>query len=249
MNLKILGSSSKGNCYLLQGKRETLIIEAGIPFKDIKKGLDFDLSKVVGCLVTHEHKDHCKGVDDVLHAGIEVWATTKTHGAMRTGESRRARFLYTEGSSVRIGEFEVRPFSIQHDAVDPVGFLIHHPECGVVLFATDTYYLKYKFRGLNNIIIEANYCEDVLNEREEAGTGNQYVSDRVRRSHMSIQNCEKALLANDLSAVNNIVLIHLSDSNSDEKRFKERIEKVTGKTVHVADAGMSINFDKTPFEL
>lgn len=55
MILKCLGSSSKGNCYLLIGDSETLIIEAGIKFKEVKKALDFDLSNVVGCCISHEH--------------------------------------------------------------------------------------------------------------------------------------------------------------------------------------------------
>jgi len=56
MKIKVLGSSSRGNCYLLQANNgETLIIEAGISLKDIKKGLDFNLKGVVGCLITHEH--------------------------------------------------------------------------------------------------------------------------------------------------------------------------------------------------
>lgn len=55
MKLKVLGSSSKGNCYLLESDKEVLIIELGISFKEIKKALNFDISKVVGALVTHEH--------------------------------------------------------------------------------------------------------------------------------------------------------------------------------------------------
>ncbi|HEK4983654.1 TPA: MBL fold metallo-hydrolase, partial [Clostridioides difficile] len=60
--IKILGSSSRGNCYLLQLENETLILECGVSYKEILKGLDFSLENVVGCLVTHEHKDHSKAI-------------------------------------------------------------------------------------------------------------------------------------------------------------------------------------------
>ncbi|HEK4983663.1 TPA: MBL fold metallo-hydrolase, partial [Clostridioides difficile] len=62
MKIKVLGSSSRGNCYLLQLKNETLILECGVSYKEILKGLDFNLKSVVGCLVTHEHKDHSKSL-------------------------------------------------------------------------------------------------------------------------------------------------------------------------------------------
>jgi ribonuclease BN (tRNA processing enzyme) len=70
----------------------------------------------------------------------------------------------------------------------------------------------------------------------------------VIESHMSLSTCKDLLKANDLSQVNNIVLIHLSDGNSDAKRFEAEVQEVTGKTVHVANAGLVIeNFNKQPF--
>ena len=58
MRLKVLSSGSQGNCYLLESNGETLILDCGIPIKEIKKGLDFDISKVVGVCVSHGHLDH-----------------------------------------------------------------------------------------------------------------------------------------------------------------------------------------------
>ena len=71
--LKVLSSGSKGNCYLLITPNETLIIEAGIRYKDILKGLDFKLDKVVGCLVSHEHKDHSKSIEYLIKNGIDIF--------------------------------------------------------------------------------------------------------------------------------------------------------------------------------
>jgi len=80
-----------------------------------------------------------------------------------------------------------------------------------------------------------------------AGENPKFLHDRVITSHMSLDNCKGMLGANDLTAVNNIVLIHLSDGNSDARRFKKEVEEQTGKTVHVAEAGMVLDFNKTPF--
>ena len=76
--LKVLGSNSKGNCYLLSTSKETLIIECGIKYKDILAGLDYDLSKVVGCLVTHEHKDHSKAMQELSDNGVDIYASYMT---------------------------------------------------------------------------------------------------------------------------------------------------------------------------
>src|SRR5690606_10568295 len=131
--------------------------------------------------------------------------------------------------------FYVMAFDVEHDAAAPLGYLIHHPECGNVLFLTDSYYCKYKFKNLNNIIIEANYCKSIVDARMRDGDTQKVLRDRVLESHMSIQTCKELLMSNDLSKVNNIILIHLSDGNSDAKRFKTEVQECTGKTVYVSE--------------
>ena len=146
-----------------------------------------------------------------------------------------------------MGAYKIKAFDTKHDVKDPLGFLINHPESGNILFLTDSYYCEYTFKDLNNIIVEANYCQTILDRRLASGTNPKFLRDRVIESHMSLSTCKELLQANDLSHVNNIVLIHLSDGNSDAKRFKKEVQEATGKTVHVADAGMVIDFNKTAF--
>jgi phosphoribosyl 1,2-cyclic phosphodiesterase len=185
---------------------------------------------------------------EVMAAGISVYASYGTHAAMRTEGHHRARFLHAD-EVMNIGGFKVKSFNVKHDAADPIGFLILHAETGVVLFLTDSYYSQYKFFGLNNIIIEANYCQSILDKRVVDGANPKFLRDRVITSHMSLATCKELLQANDLAGVNNIVLIHLSDGNSDAKRFQREVQEVTGKQVHVAEAGMVIeNFNKNLFE-
>lgn len=243
MVLKILGSSSKGNAYLLKSNDGSLLIDCGFNFKKILTFLNFDLSSL-DCICTHIDGDHSKSVIELLNAGINVFASKHTHEKKGSINHRNAKIVEAK-KQYQIGQFKVIPFDVFHD-VPTFGFLINHAECGNVLFATDTYYLKNTFPGLNNIIIEANYCDEILQQRIDNGA-NTYLSDRVIKSHMSIQNCIKALESNDLSNVNNIVLIHLSDGNSNAIRFKEIAENATGKNVTIADVGVEISFNKTPF--
>jgi phosphoribosyl 1,2-cyclic phosphodiesterase len=233
-----------GNCYLFEASTSTLIVECGVPFKEIKQALGFNLNKVAGAIITHEHKDHSKAVNDTLAAGINVWASNGTHNALGTINHHRSKII-NNIETFHVGDFKILPFDVKHDCAEPLGFLIHHPECGNTLFITDSYYVGYTFNNLNNIIVEANYCWSIINKRIEGGNMNGFVRDRVIQSHMNIDTTLQLLAANNLKAVNNIVLIHLSDGNSDEKEFKKRVINATGKIVHVASKGLQIELNKT----
>jgi phosphoribosyl 1,2-cyclic phosphodiesterase len=243
MKLKILNSNSAGNAYLLGNDQEALLIECGIRWQLIKQAMNFNLRRVVGCLVSHNHQDHCKAAKDVLAAGLEVYASRGTHEAIGTIIHHRAMVL-SAGKEQGIGGFRVLPFDVKHDAAEPLGFMISHRETGNILFLTDSYYVEYTFRDLHNVIIEANYESEILDQRLSTGSTPGFLRDRVIQSHMSLDTCKKTLMANDLSRVINIVLIHLSDSNSNARRFKREVEEETGKRVWISQPGMEICLDK-----
>ncbi len=232
MKLQILGTGSKGNSYLFQSSTgETLMVECGVNFKEVKKAMNFDCEKIVGCILTHAHGDHSKAIFDVLAHGIKVYSALETLeklGADRNYYARALDVLQYEP----IGGFLVLSFDVKHDCVAPLGFVIHHEEMGNTLFLTDTFYVEYKFEDLNNILIEANYDIDLV--------GEGFLKDRIIQSHMSINQCLNTLKDNDLSNVNQIVLLHLSDRNSNAKDFKKRAEQATGKNVVIADKGVTI---------
>lgn len=246
MELKVLGSSSRGNCYVLQNQKEALILEAGIRFSEVKHALDYNISKVKGCLITHEHQDHAGYINDVLKACIPVYASEGTINNVKI-KGDRFPLICAAGDLLQLGGFRVIPFATMHDSAEPLGYFINHQETGNVLFATDTYYLPNTFQGLSNVLLECNYRLDILDRNIAAGRVPFPVRNRTIKSHFSYDNCLEALQANDLSAVNNIVLIHLSDLNSDAKAFQEGIKLATGRKVIIAEPGLELNFNKTPF--
>ncbi len=246
MQLIILGSSSKGNCYLLDNGKECLMLECGITFQEVQKAVNFDVSRIKGVFVSHEHGDHAKHAKKCLDAQIPLYCSSGTANALGLSENRLVCKMENCGI-YHAGGFKVQPFDTQHDAAEPFGFLIYHPECGMVLFATDTYYLHYTFAGLNNILIECNYRQDILDANVESGKLPKALRTRTMKSHMEFETCKETLLANDLTATNNIVLIHLSDGNSNAVEFQQGIQSATGKTIHIARKGMNINFNKSPF--
>jgi phosphoribosyl 1,2-cyclic phosphodiesterase len=244
MKLKVLGSSSKGNLYIMESESQVLLIEAGIRLSEVKKAIGFDVSKIVGCLVSHEHGDHAAYINDFTKATIDVYCSRGT--AINFNVHHRLHKIYA-GSLVQIGEFKVLPFDVRHDAAEPFGFLINHPESGNILFLTDSFYSEFTFKDLNNIILEVNYDKEILEANIQSGRLNKKIKNRIITSHMSLDTAKELLAANDLTKVNNIILIHLSDGNSNAVSFKREIEQAIGKTVTVADCGTEILLNKTPF--
>lgn len=245
MKLHIIGSSSSGNAYAFESENQTLLLEAGVRFSQVKKALNFDISKIVGCLLTHEHGDHSKYVKDILSSGIDVFASLGTIKAIGIDHHRFSRAKH--GETFNVGEFKIKPFDVKHDCAEPFGYLIFHPEMGLTLFLTDSYFVEYKFPGLNNILIEANYSEDILIEREQSGSIHPSVAMRVRSSHMELSTLKSMLTANDLKKVNQIILLHLSSGNSDSVRFQREVFELTGKETTIASKGLTLQFNKQQF--
>ena len=241
MELKVLGSSSSGNCYILDNGKEALILEAGVRFQEVKKALGYNLRKVVGCLITHRHQDHAKYIKAMVDNGFytlalpDVWETRGVCG------SRSVPFVPKHG--YKLGRFKVLPFNACHD-VPCVGYLIEHPECGRVMFLTDSCECLSLFSNLNHVLIECNYSMPKLIEAVNAGITPRTQIDRLPNSHMELQTCKSVLSDIDLSNVYNIVLLHLSDHNSDRLQFVSEIERHTGKVVYAAAPNLSIDITK-----
>lgn len=248
MKLIVLGSSSKGNCYILDNGKEALIIEAGVSFKAVAKAINYDVSRIVGCIVTHNHGDHAGHVKEYLGFFIDVYTGKGTIDALNIGLSRSYPKVISEKETITLGGFTIKPFKTEHDCPEPFGFLINHIETGNILFATDTYYLKYKFDDLSNIMIESNYRLDILYKNLESGATSFKLKDRILESHMEFGTMMNLLRNNDMDNVVNIVLIHLSDMNSNEKEFISDVKKeFAGINIYAAKKNLEIKFNKTPY--
>lgn len=236
MRLKVIGSSSAGNGYILENDREALLIEAGCRFAEVKEALGYNIRKVAGCIVSHEHKDHARYVEEVKAAGIPVLGGEGIHPT-KTIEPRHG---------YRLGGFKIIPLPVEHD-VPCFAFLVQHEDMGKLLFVTDTMTFNYRIDGLSHILIEANYSDRRLDDNIEAGLLPESLRERIIRSHMEIGTTIDVLKSLDLSAVWNIVLVHLSEGNSDAQDFIRRIEAETGRTATVAVPGLTMNIKDLPY--
>ncbi len=241
MRLKVLGSSSSGNGYVLYNERESLVIEAGIPIKKLKQAANFDLSKVLGVLVSHSHGDHGGRAKEYLSAAIPCFMGEET--AKELGLKSHRLNVVKPKEAFTLGGFTIVPFPLIHD-VQCLGYLIAHEETGLFPFITDTHYSAYKFPPLDNIMIECNYDERLLDDMAVEGETSVAVYNRVMGSHINLRTCKKILHSQDLSNVRRIVLLHLSSRHSDARAFKKEVEEETGKEVVVADRDIDINFNR-----
>ena len=230
-----LASGSRGNCYWVTDGSTPLLLEAGIRFQDIRKGTGFRVSEIAGVLISHEHQDHSKAVRDVMKAGIDCYMSAGTAEAL--GISGHRLHIIQARQQFQLGSWAVLPFGTQHDAAEPLGFLLANQYGEKLLYATDTYYIRYRFRGLTHIAVECNYSMDILRANIEARLVEPALKKRILKSHFSLEHVKEFLKANDLSQVKEIWLLHLSDRNSDAELFKREIMELTGKPVYVAGSG------------
>lgn len=230
MRLKCLGSSSAGNCYLLTSNNgETLILDCGIPIKEIKKGLNWNVKGIVGVLCTHKHLDHSKSVNDFKAMGIPIYAPYISQKPMAIGS----------------GAFRIQSFDLTtvdgrwtHTNADGTecpcyGFLIAHKEMGRLLYITDTELIKWRFKGINHILLGVNYDKDLVD------TDNPK-ANHVFRGHLSIDTACDFVKANYSDSLQNVIMCHLSSENADKDSFIEKMKKVAiNANADVAEQGKS----------
>ena len=242
MDIKVLASGSSGNCYLISDGSTDLLLDAGIPIRQIQIGCDFNLSGISGCLVTHCHGDHSKAVRDLLKKCVNVWMPAdeirelgiqpdrRLHPLNRTDEDEYAVFS--------VGTFDVLPFRTEHDTREPVGYLLHSRSNGdKILYVTDSFFVRYRFSGLTHIIGEVNYDQESVWERIRNGDTPTARAKRLFRSHMSLENFLDFLESNDLRKLRQIYICHMSNDHGNEKRIREAVQKATGAEVYVCEEG------------
>lgn len=236
MKLIIIGSSSKGNSYALQSDSgEILLIEAGIPLKEVKRAIGYKTSKVVGCITSHVHGDHAKYIPEYLKAGISVSSNDEV------AEKYLGVDTMSENITFRFGNFGVTPFEVQHDAKN-FGYLIHEPSYGTIFFATDCYNLHFCIRGCKTYLAECNYSDAILDKAVAEGKTPRSQADRVRLSHMSLEHAVSWL--QDCKAersAHQIILIHGSARHLNPTKAVNKFQQVFGIPVYYGQKGLEIN--------
>ncbi len=226
-----LASSSRGNAYLVEAEGVApLLLEAGLPIRQLREKLNFGLSKLAGCLASHRHMDHCRAIPDLLKVGVDCYVSADTIEALGVANHHRINLLRV-GETINIGGWAVLTFPLEHD-VPCLGFFIEYAG-ERLLFIPDTQYIENRFKDINILCIECNHIESLLSQNIVRGTIPGIVGRRIRRNHMGLNKVIDLLRANDLSHCHAIYLMHLSDGNSDEDEMKKNVQEATGIPVYI----------------
>lgn len=225
LNVNIIASSSSGNCIVVSDGASSIMLDAGLSYKRIASKVS--VTQMDAVLITHEHKDHSHAIPELLKRGANVVMSEGTADAVFEKYNIRYGF-YSKAVALRQMETEhwyIRPFDVTHDVKEPLGYLIQSKATGKkALYVVDSSTIDYDFSGVSVFIIEANYDEASL----ENSSYEDWLKNRVRHSHYSLENLLLFLTSSDLSQAEEIYLVHLSRANSNEKRFIRDVQAATG---------------------
>lgn len=245
MKVNCIGSSSMGNCYIMQfsnenGYKETIMLEAGYSWNDILKKsvankIANDLYDVKACLITHGHSDHAKGIKQLTFNGIDVYATQNCHE--QHGTLVRGKIIKSDETTCIAPGINVYAFKVEHDYENSLGFIISCKPTGeTILFVNDCKFYTQDLSAFkfDYIFMECNYEEkytytiynQAKKENDLAKVG-QY--KRVIDSHMGLQTTIKNLKKLNLEKTKCIFLMHLSERNANEFKMKNEVRKATNK--------------------
>ena len=214
MRFQQLYSGSEGNAYLVTSSTgRKLLVECGVTWKKMLASLNYDLSEIDCCLITHHHKDHCKSASDVMLSGIDCYASKETWQGLELDSSRR-KFRILDGVLYERGAFKFRAYPSNHDVPGSLLFVIK-ADSEFLLFVTDSAWVSQKFPMPFNIIaIECSYDPDILREREENKEIDGALAKRLLTSHMSKYETMRYIKEDcDLEHCREINLLHLSSGN------------------------------------
>lgn len=237
--LKTLSSGSHGNCYILECGNEQLLIELGISWKDILKGLGYDLSKIVSCLVSHKHSDHlnASAIANAIKCGLSVFSNADVNSIYSQVK------VLKKGVKMRVGGFKVQAIPLIH-SVECYGYIIEHEECGKIIFCTDTSQIPYRFKGAQHYLVEAN------NDFEEMVDNlcDNIESRSHNNDHMELSDTIEFLKENYSVDMQSVTLIHLSQTNIDAEKAVQRVKDELGfANVKYAQSGQEIELNKEEF--
>lgn len=244
MVVKTINSGSKGNGYALISGEDVLLLECGVPAKDMLKTIDYQTSKVVGCLLSHEHGDHAKYIKQYMQYGVKVYGSDEVQSNIELIYGEKIEGIKRMNRK-KLGSFSVIPFRVPHGETECDGWLIDSPE-GKLLFITDAEYCPYDFSKMhiNYGLIECNYAEDYIRIEDSSPKYNH-----VLTGHMELETCKRLIQKINNVSLRSIGLIHLSAGNGNPVRFTEEIQEIVDCDVNVwvAEKGAEKEFRLMPF--
>ena len=246
VGVSALASGSKGNSVFIDGPDGSLLVDAGLSAREILRRLaqvGASPDRLSGILVTHDHSDHLRGVRVLAkRLGLTVYGTARTLVAAGLQDGADVRIVRS-GEDFVVAGFTVKPFTLPHDAQDPVGYLLARDGVKVGI-ATDlgcaTALIKRRLADCDMLVLESNYDEDMLLQ----GPYPWFLKQRIRSRNGHLSNEDSSRILSELlhPGLQSVILAHLSEiNNSPDAALMEAVGAVEGRGsgVHLAAACMA----------
>lgn len=241
VSVSVLASGSRGNCAVIASASTRILLDAGISCRETFKRLKAtgsDPRTLSAILITHEHADHIYGLATLARRlGVPIFMTGATHQAwarsVRDSTGERPEItqleLFSSGRGFQIGDIAILPFTIPHDAADPVGFTFR-AEGVKIGVATDLGYLPASVRnhlqGCDLLVLEANHDVEMLRVGPYPWMVKQRVMSRV--GHLSNAALAEFFSGDYDGSASYVVLAHLSEQNNLPELAREAAERALG---------------------
>jgi phosphoribosyl 1,2-cyclic phosphodiesterase len=241
VTVTVLASGSRGNCTLVSSSTTRLLVDAGISCREVLRRLHVCGEEWPGLdaiLVTHEHSDHVAGIRVLARKlKIPIYITDATYQAYqrsaRDSQGQRVnierREHFDSGQGIQIGNISVMPFTIPHDAIDPVGFTFRAEGIKVGI-CTDLGYMPVSvrdhLRGCHVLMIESNHDLELLRGGPYPWSVKQRVMSRV--GHLSNDALADFLTTDYDGGAEFLILAHLSEQNNHPEIARMTAERALG---------------------
>ena len=242
VSVTVLGSGSKGNCTLVSSSGTRLLVDAGLCCREILRRLTLcgqEARSLDAILITHEHADHIGGLRVLARKlKIPVYISAATYQEYQRGVrdthghrvSLDRREVFASGSAFQVGDITVMPFTIPHDAVDPVGFTFRCDGIKVAI-CTDLGYMpanvRHHLRGCHVLMLESNHDLEMLRGGPYPWSVKQRVMSNV--GHLSNDALANFLTTDYDGGAEFLILAHLSEHNNHPEIARMTAERALGE--------------------
>lgn len=254
MRISILSSGSQGNSALIRTDSTTLLIDAGLSYEQIRKRLALhgvSVEELDAVLLTHSHTDHTAGLTRLanLHSTINIFSNELTMRGIRTCD-QESFVLFQEGTTFKIGDVEVTPIPVSHDAPGTVGYRLNSDRGKAILYLTDLGFISpaiHPFaKEVDLIVLESDYEPELL----QSSSRPQFLKQRIagRNGHLSNHDAANFIRNCVTPRLKNIILVHLSRSCNSPTLAKEVMSKCL-YDIDRNDIGLTVSTPQTPTPL
>lgn len=237
MIIRVVGSGSSGNCYLILNYGRYLALEAGCKWRDVQIASYFNISQIDACLISHEHGDHAQYYRHFNKNGIPVYAEDRTAKNLKIITGEYVRSLSSNKITRIVGGYKVIPIPVPHEDTSNSGFLIEFDNGERLLYVTDFEYIPVTVKTwkINHFLIAVNHSEDIDLDDE--------AREHRLRGHSSLAVVKNFLEKSISDKCQNVIACHLSDKYADEKKILDGLREVCGDgvNVNIARKGESID--------